>query len=74
MIGTVFTPPVRYATLLFVKILIVTDGRHFRMATVVLGSARELVRTVVMTWARAPRRDTGGDVHARRRCGMRFIP
>ena len=31
------------------------------MATVVLGSARELARTVVMTWVR---RDTGGDVHA----------
>ena len=28
------------------------------MVTVVLGSARELMRTVVMTWARAPRAET----------------
>ena len=32
------------------------------MVTVVLGSARELVRTVVMTWVRAPRRGTGGAI------------
>ena len=40
-------------------------GRHFRMVTVVLllGLARELVRTAVMTWVRALRRGTGGDVH-----------